>query len=282
MVESAGALNLVKMHSAGNDYVYLDTVGGPGLPADIDLSRLAVELSDRHFGVGGDGLILIYRAPSGRLGMRMFNPDGSEGEMCGNGMRCLASYCWRQGYVASPRFEVETLAGIIVPEVTPPDDPLATDLFVTVDMGPPREIRPLEVALGDDVYRGTFVSMGNPHFVTVVPDIGAIDLETIGPRLERHPAFPNRANIEFVQVLAPDRLRMRVWERWAGLTLACGTGAAASLVTTSRAGFTGGRATVVVDGGELGVEWVAGGPVFVSGLAVEVFRTRYSRALPRR
>ncbi len=279
------------MHSAGNDYVYLDTIGGPALPEGTDLSRLAVELSDRHFGLGGDGLIVIDRRPSGRLGMRMFNADGSEGEMCGNGMRCLASYAYRQGYVSAPRFEVETLAGIIIPEVVPGPAGGGADLEVTVDMGPPREIRPLELEVGPEVLgrgrpagsrvSGTYVSMGNPHFVTIVPDIAGVDLPSVGPVLERHPAFPNRANIEFVQVLAPDRLRMRIWERGSGVTLASGTGSSASLVAAVTAGVSSRETTVVVDGGELVVRWPAGGPVKVTGLAVEVYRTIWSRPLPR-
>ncbi len=321
-------LSLIKMHSAGNDYVYLDTINGPPLPEDVDIHRLAVELADRHFGVGGDGLIIIERRPSGRLGMRMFNSDGSEGEMCGNGMRCLAAYAWKQGFVSGPRFEVETLAGIIVPEIAPGQDRSLPDLMVTVDMGPPREIRPLELTLGevtgwtsaaggvpgageappeqqvpqtmpptvrptaratlqptraniDGCYRGVFVSMGNPHFVTFVPDVRLVDLAAVGPALEHHPAFPSRANIEFVQVLASDRLRMRIWERGSGITLASGTGSSASLVAAATVGAAGRSATVFVDGGELGVEWCAGGTVKVAGLAVEVFRTIWSRPLAR-
>lgn len=286
-------LSLVKMHSAGNDYVYLDAVGGPAPPDDVDIHHLATELADRHFGVGGDGLITIERRPSGRLGMRMFNSDGSEGEMCGNGMRCLAAYAWKQGYVPGPRFEVETLAGIIIPEIAPGQDRDLRDIRVTVDMGPPREIRPLELTLGPaggvapaqteiaGLYRGTFVSMGNPHFVSIVPDVAHVDLAVVGPVLERHSAFPNRANIEFVQVLAPDRLRMRIWERGSGITLASGTGSSACLVAAATAGVAGRSATVVVDGGELLVQWPPGGTVKVSGLAVEVFRTIWSRPLPR-
>jgi len=273
------------MHGCGNDYVYVDTVGGPGLPDGVDVSRLAVELADRHFGVGGDGLIIIYRAPSGRLGMRMFNADGSEGEMCGNGMRCLARYCWEEGYVDETRFEVETLAGVMTPEVTPLGGSTRRAASVTVDMGPPREIRQgleLEVPEGPAAgrYRGTYVSMGNPHFVVIVPDIRGVDLPTVGPALENHPAFPNRANIEFVEVLSRAKLRMRIWERGSGITLASGTGSSASLVAAAAGGHCDRRATVIVDGGELEVEWTADGPVRVTGPAVEVFRTTWTKPLP--
>ncbi len=298
-------LHLVKMHGLGNDYVYIDAVGGPGLGDDVDLSRLAVQLSDRHFGVGGDGLIIISRAPSGRLAMRMFNADGSEGEMCGNGVRCLAAYAYEQGYTDGPRIEVETRAGLIVPEVTPGPGSERRAVSVTVDMGPPREVRPgleLNVPAGPaasgsppaprspgvrgagrpgDVYSGTYVSMGNPHFVVLVPDVSQVDLPRVGPVLETHPVFPNRANIEFVQVLSPERLRMRVWERGSGITLACATGASATLVAAVTAGACRSRAKVVLDGGELEVEWTGDGPVVVTGPTEEVFRTTWSKPLPR-
>jgi diaminopimelate epimerase len=286
--ETPDGSHLVKMHSCGNDYIFLDAVGGPALPDGVDIGRLTVELSDRHFGVGGDGLIIIERRPSGRLGMRMHNADGSEGEMCGNGVRCLAAYAWRQGYVAERRFEVETRAGIIIPEILPTSPGLGDevqDLLVRVDMGPPREIRPLVLEVSADssaagIYRGVYVSMGNPHFVIVVSDIADVNLEMTGPVLERHPAFPDRANIEFVEVLAPDRLRMRIWERGSGLTLGSGTGASASLVAAASAGLTGRQVTAIADGGELVVEWAEDGPVWVTGVAVEVFRTIYNRRLP--
>jgi len=276
------------MHSAGNDYVYLDAVGGPVPPDDVDFSRLAVVLSDRHYGVGGDGLILIERRPSGRLGMRMFNSDGSEGEMCGNGMRCLASYAWREGYVRERRFEVETAAGVIVPEIVAGQDRTCPDILVTVDLGPPREIRALEVTAEDPLlgpapvsFQGTFVSMGNPHFVVMVPDAAAVDLVRLGPPLEHHPAFPGRANIQFVQVTAPDRLRVRTWERGSGVTLACGTGVSAALVAAVASRAAERKVRAVVDGGELEAEWSDDGSVKVTGLAVEVFRTKWRRPLPR-
>lgn len=280
------SLHLVKMHGCGNDYVFVDTIGGPPIPEGADLHRLAVRLSDRHFGVGGDGLIIISRSPAGRLGMRMFNADGSEGEMCGNGMRCLAAYVFEQGYVSATRFEVDTLAGVVIPEITPaPEGTAATGparrvASVTVDQGPPRGVQPgieLTVPAGRaaGAYRGTFVSMGNPHFVVIVPDIKTVDLGAAGPALEAHPYFPNRANIEFVEVLGPRRLRMRVWERGSGVTLASGTGASASLVAAACDGLCARKATVVVDGGELEVDWTPEGPVRVTGPTAEVFRTTY-------
>ncbi len=266
------------MHGCGNDYVYVDTIGGPPLPPDVDLPRLAAKLSDRHFGVGGDGLIIIERAPSGRLAMRMFNSDGCEGEMCGNGMRCLAAYAFEQGYTEGPSFEVETKAGLIRPSVTPAPGPGRRSASVTVDLGPPREIRTGVDAAG---FQGVFVSMGNPHFVVTVPDISKVELERVGPILERAPVFPQRANVEFVQVLSPGRLRMRVWERSSGITLACGTGAAASVVALATTGLAPRRAVVVLDGGELSVDWTDAGSVLITGPTEEVFRTDYTGELPR-
>lgn len=280
-------LRLVKMHSCGNDYVYLDAIGGPALPPGVDVGRAAAELSDRHFGVGGDGLIILYRAPSGRLGMRMFNSDGSEGLMCGNGLRCLAAYAHAEGYSPEPRLEVETKAGLVRADVRLRPGPGGQFAVVTVDLGPPGEIRPREVTLGGDgfspdprTYQGTYVFVGNPHFVVVVPDIVQVALAAVGPALETHPVFPDRANIEFVQVLSRSRLRMRVWERGSGITLACGTGAAASLVAAVAAGLADRRASLVLDGGELEVEWPENASVLVTGPAIEVFRTTYSRPLP--
>jgi diaminopimelate epimerase len=275
------------MHGCGNDYVFVDTIGGPGLPDGVDLSRLAAELADRRFGVGGDGMILIGRTPTGRLRMRMFNADGSEGGMCGNGMRCLAAYVFEEGYVGEPVFEVETPVGVIKPMIMPAPGPQPKALSITVDMGPPREVRPaltLDVPEGPAAgsYAGTYVSMGNPHFVIIVTDVGSVDLATVGPALEHHPAFPDRANIEFVQVLSSARLRMRVWERGSGITMACGTGSSAALVAAVTAGMAERSATVVVDGGELEVRWVEDGPVLLTGPFVEVFRTTYTRPLPRR
>lgn len=274
------------MHGCGNDYVFVDTIGGPELPEGVDVSRLAAELADRHFGVGGDGMIIIQRARSGRLGMRMFNSDGSEGRMCGNGMRCLAKYCYEEGYVDTTRFEVETLAGIIVPEVAVAPGPRRRVVEVTVDLGPPREIRSdLEVVVGEGPgsgrYRGTFVSLGSPHFVIPVSEAAAVDLAVVGPALERHAEFADRANIEFVEVRDRSRLRMRVWERGSGITLACGTGAGATVVAGAVTGLSARRVMVVVDGGELMAEWTPQGPVLVTGPAEEVFRTTYSRPMPR-
>jgi len=278
-------LKLVKMHGCGNDYVFVDTIGGPDLPEDVDVSALARHLADRHFGVGGDGLILIQKTPSGRLAMRMFNADGSEGEMCGNGMRCLALYCYKEGYARERRFEVETVAGVVVPEVIETGG-TGRRGTVRVDLGPPREIRPgleLEVSGGPGAgnYRGIYVSMGNPHFVVLADDLTQVDLERAGPALERHPAFPERTNVEFVAVLGPRRLRMRVWERGSGVTLACATGAAASVVAAASAGRCRRQVVVAADGGELEVEWTAEGPVLMTGPAVEVFRTTYTGELPR-
>jgi diaminopimelate epimerase len=281
------AVPFVKIQGAGNDYIYLDGIGGqlpPGDPAEW--SR---RLSDRHFGVGGDGIILVLRGERAPFRMRMFNADGSEGDMCGNGMRGFAKYVLEQGYVAEPAFEVETGAGIIRPHAeVAPDGRVHR---VRVDMGAPRlkrgqipmtgdpEAEAREVALplpdGREV-AVTAVSMGNPHAVIFLGREPAdADVLGDGPLLERHEAFPRRANIEFIQVLARDELRMRVWERGSGETLACGTGACASLVAAALTGRTGRQATVHLLGGDLEIAWAEDGHVHLSGPTVEVFRGAY-------
>ncbi|MBE3589216.1 MAG: diaminopimelate epimerase [Firmicutes bacterium] len=276
----------IKMEGAGNDYVYVDGVGRP-LP-DLDWPEVARRVSDRRFGVGSDGLILIARGERAPFRMIMFNADGSRGEMCGNGMRCLAFYVHAAGYTAAPEFEVETDGGPVRVAILESGRRRGR---VRVDMGPPRLEperipttlpgtpvvgAPLEV--DGRTVRVAAVSMGNPHCVVFLDEnhfgapLDGLDLEAIGPLFEHHPAFPQRVNTEFVEVEGPDRLRMRVWERGSGETWACGTGACAALVAAALTGRSGRRARVGVRGGELEVEWAAGGHVFLSGPAVEVFR----------
>ncbi len=282
------AVPFTKIQGAGNDYIYLDGIGAalpPGDPADW-----ARRLSDRHFGVGGDGIILVLRGESAPFRMRMYNADGSEGDMCGNGMRGFAKFVLEQGYIKEPVFDVETGAGLIRPHAeVSPDGRVHR---VRVDMGTPRLRRgeipmagapdgqareePLPLPDGREI-AVTAVSMGNPHAVVFLgrPPVDA-DVLGDGPLLERHPAFPRRANVEFIQVLGPNALRMRVWERGSGETLACGTGACASLVAASLTGRTGRAATVHLLGGDLEIEWSeADGHVYLSGPTVEVFRGSY-------
>lgn len=287
MAEIDGAgIPFTKMHGLGNDYVFVDLYrsGSEGLPFDpVSLSQ---EVSDRHFGIGSDGLILILPSETADFRMRIFNADGSEGEMCGNGIRCFAKYVYEQGYTRSTTFSVETGAGIIVPEVLAEGGRVRG---VRVDMGEPRTRRcdiPMEgppanqvieelLEAGGNLYRVTAVSMGNPHCVIFVEDLEEADVAGIGPVIENHPAFPRRTNVEFVQVKGPCELEMRVWERGSGITLACGTGACASLVAAVLTGRASRRARVHLPGGDLDIEWADDGHVYMTGPAVEVFRGVY-------
>ncbi len=280
----------IKMHGLGNDYVYIDCFPA-GRPPAGDLPALAREMSDRHRGVGGDGLILIMPGDRAPVRMRIFNADGSEGEMCGNGVRCVAKYAYEAGYAGgADEFDVETGAGVIRPRVYPgPDGRVAR---VRVDMGVPRlerEAIPMAgppggrvvdepLAVDGKILRITAVSMGNPHAVTFVDDVEQVDVPGLGRQVERHPAFPRRTNVEFVQVVRPDELIMRVWERGSGITQACGTGACATVVAGALTGRSARCATVHLPGGDLDIEWAGDGHVYMTGPAVEVFRGTY---LPR-
>ena len=281
-------LPFVKLHGTANDFVYVDARAG--LPAEP--AALAPRLCDRHRGIGADGLILLLPAtaaggPGGvpaDCRMEIWNGDGSRPEMCGNGIRGFAKFVWDRGLVAKNPLTVETDAG---------PKRLALELDadrrvcrVAVDMGRPewrgREIpvdadgevvdHPLEVA--GRTWQVTCVSMGNPHCVVFVDDVAALPLAEIGPRFERHPFFPRRVNTEFVRVVSPERLEMRVWERGAGETMACGTGACAATVAAARTGRAGRAVVVALPGGELEIAWLEDDRVRMTGDAVEVFEGR--------
>jgi len=279
-------MQFTKMHGTGNDFVMVDARA-----LDADWETLARAICDRHFGVGSDGLIVALPAPEADLRMRMFNPDGSEAEMCGNGIRCLAKYAVERG-IATPTdgaIAVDTLAGRLRCQVFGAN---GTVERVRVSMGRPRlapdEIPvlaessgplldlPVRVEGGD--FRVTCVSMGNPHAVHFTDEpVGAIDLEHVGPRVEHHPAFPRRVNFEVANVLGRDRLRMRVWERGAGLTLACGTGACATAVAARLRGLVDDVVDVELPGGTVRIEWDGAGEVYLSGPAETVFEGRWLR-----
>lgn len=264
------------MHGLGNDYVFVDLAGvdseePAGIPGGY--AALARAISDRHRGVGSDGLILVVRSPSG-LRMRIFNADGSEAEMCGNGVRCFALYVHSRGYAPGPACDVQTLAGVIstrILEVERGSDGEMRRAQVRVDMGPPREQRPLAVDAGGRRFDVQVVSMGNPHAV-IFDGWAEPDFPAYGPLLEKHPAFPQGTNVEFVRVCAPDHLEVLVWERGSGPTQACGTGACASLVAAAASGRAGREARVTLPGGELRVEWGEDGRVYMTGPAEEVCR----------
>jgi diaminopimelate epimerase len=266
------------MHGIGNDYIYIncfeETLGDPG--------ALSVRLSDRHVGIGGDGIILICPSETADFKMRMFNADGSEAQMCGNGIRAFGKYVFDKGLTKKTILTVETKAGIKQLTLNIENSRVVT---VRVDMGEPvlfasdipvkaqtPQFIDQPVTAGGDVYHITCVSMGNPHAVVYTDDVAALDLPRIGPPLENHPIFPERANIEFVQVVDDRTLKMRVWERGSGETLACGTGACASLVASVLNNKTQRRARLELLGGALDIEWSeTSGHVYMTGPAAFVF-----------
>lgn len=284
-------VSFVKMHGLGNDFVLMDCLQTTP-PPDDRLNAMSQAICDRHFGVGGDGLILILPDHQADYRMRMFNPDGSESEMCGNGIRCFGKYLFDAGLVQSPTVSVATMQGLQHIEIQEDAVPGARATMVRVDMGAPRLLRsqipmtpsdsngndgqvinePLEV--GGVTYRITAVSMGNPHCVIFVDDVESVPLKEIGLEIEHHEAFPQRTNVHFVQIIGPQKLWMRTWERGAGDTLACGSGACAVAVATALNGRLPGnnrRALVHLPGGDLDIEWAANNHVYMTGPATDVF-----------
>lgn len=283
-------LPFTKMQGAGNDYIYVN-----GFKEELtNPSELAVRMSDRHFGVGSDGLVLILPSSRADLRMRMFNADGSEAEMCGNATRCVGKYAYDHGLIKKNILSLETGAGIKIihlqiedgevhgatvdmgePVLTPAQIPVAMSQIAKDApegqrcIGCPIQIRGETVAI-------TAVSMGNPHAVVFSRDVASLDLPDIGPDYEKHSFFPNRTNTEFVELLSRTRIRMRVWERGAGETLACGTGACAAVVACVLNGLTEREVDVELPGGVLHINWdSASNHVFLSGPAVTVFTGEY-------
>lgn len=276
----------IKMEGCGNDYVYIDLLSGRGPVGGVrdlgDLPQLARWISDRHFGVGGDGLILIHPSDRADARMQMFNADGSEGEMCGNGIRCLARYLHDEGFARRSSLRVETGAGLKDLELRV----VAGEVHsVRVDMGcpvleraaipmlgPPGRVilEPLEV--DGRFLEITALSMGNPHCVLFVPEVARAPVATLGTAIENHPAFPRRTNVEFVQVIGEGEVAQRTWERGSGETLACGTGASAVCVAGVLAGRTQRSILNHLAGGDLRINWNADGHVLIEGPAREVFR----------
>jgi diaminopimelate epimerase len=272
-------MHFTKMHGAGNDYIYVDCFRNP-LPHDpASLSRA---ISDRHFGVGSDGLILICPSDKADARMRMLNADGSESEMCGNGIRCVAKYLYDHGLCRKPALTVETGRGVLTLELevrggivhrvrVDMGEPIleAKQIPTTLPGNPPIDL-PLTVA--DEPLRVTCISMGNPHCVTFVEQLSDALVLGRGPRLENHAAFPRRTNAEFARVNSTDDVTVRVWERGSGETLACGTGACAVAVAGVLTGRTQRRMVAHLPGGDLHLHWSeSDNHVYMSGPAVEVF-----------
>jgi diaminopimelate epimerase len=272
-------MRFTKMQGAGNDYIYVDCFAQE---APANLPELAKRISDRHFGVGGDGLILIRPSAVADARMQMFNADGSESEMCGNGLRCVAKYVYDHGICQRDTLRIETGAGVLT---------VALEIAggraerVTVNMGPPileaqrvptllggERVVERELAIGDRVLKVTCVSMGNPHCVIFVPEITDELVLGLGPKIERDSHFPKRTNVEFVEVLSRGELRQRTWERGSGETLACGTGASAVCVAGVLTGRADRRVRIHLSGGDLELEWRQSDDcVYKTGPAVEVF-----------
>lgn len=274
-------VRFTKMHGAGNDYIYVDA-SAYKLP---DPSRIAIKWSDRHTGIGSDGLVLIDQSPvpEADFSMRIFNADGSEAMMCGNASRCIGKYLYEKGLTNKTEIRLLTLSGVKTLSLHLSSDAKTVE-SVTVDMLAPvlsektqlttddGSMTEGEVRVLDATFRGTFVSMGNPHFVIFVDDIEKFDISKYGPLLEHYLLFPQRCNIEFVQPLTDGSLRTRVWERGSGVTMACGTGACATAVAASLTGRSSRRSTIVMDGGTLYIEWSpSDGHVYMTGPAAFCF-----------
>jgi len=279
-------LKFVKMHGAGNDFVIID--GEKEVIAEQSLPSLSRHICDRQLGIGGDGIILVLPSRVANFKMRMFNPDGSEAEMCGNGIRCFAKYVHDREMHKDVVMTVETLGGIKTLKLNAAGGRVRT---VRVDMGEPKLLRseipmkgknerviaePLKVQ--GKKYEITCVSMGNPHCVTFVDRVDEYPVAKIGPEFENHPNFPARTNVEFVEVMNQQEIKMRVWERGAGETLACGTGACASAVASILNDKVARKVTVHLRGGDLFIEWMGDNKVFMTGPAEEVFEGKIDPA----
>jgi diaminopimelate epimerase len=272
-------MKFTKMQGAGNDYVYVncfeETVDDP--------RQTAIQVSNRNFGIGSDGLILIMPSEKADVRMRMFNSDGSESEMCGNGIRCVAKYAYDHGVVSKTEITAETGNGVLTLQLFPGND--GKIVKVRVNMGPPRLTRaeiPMtgdpgakvvaeELTVLDRTFKITCASMGNPHYVIFVDDVAAFPVATYGPLIENNALFPRRTNVEFVQIISRGELRQRTWERGAGETLACGTGSSAVTAACVLNGLTEKKVLNHLSGGDLEMEWADDGNIYMTGPAVEVF-----------
>lgn len=250
-----------KMHGAGNDYIYVNCFE----ESIEDINETAAKVSDRHFGIGSDGLVLICPSKVADFRMDMYNSDGTQAEMCGNATRCVGKYVYDRGLTDKTQVTLETLAGIKILDLNVKDGKVES---VCVNMGSP-ELSPKNIPINSKLerfvdepvlvdgreYKVTGVSMGNPHAVTFIDDTDSLEIEKIGPKFENHPMFPKRINTEFAQIVDRNTIKMRVWERGAGETLACGTGACATLVAAVLNGLTDDEAGLILLGGTLHIRW---------------------------
>ncbi len=267
-------INFTKMHGTGNDFIVIDCRS-----FDLtDPAGFAVRYCHRRFGIGADQLLLLYPSDVADFKMRICNADGSEVEMCGNGIRCFAKYIWDRHISAKQTLEVETLAGIIKTERSGNDvkvdmgEPIFDPQKIPVNIQSPAPVVDYPLNIGGREFRLTFVSMGNPHAVIFIDeDVSKFPIETFGPQIENHLLFPRRTNVEFVNVADRNKLIMRVWERGSGETLACGTGATATAIAAMIKGLAEKHVTVSLSGGNLSIKWAPNNHAYMTGPAVEVF-----------
>lgn len=270
-------MKFTKMHGLGNDFIFLLNLEN----RELNYPEMTAKWCHRQLGIGADGLVVVLPSEIADLRMRIINADGSEANMCGNAIRCFARYAYERGLVQSTAFCIETFAGIMIPEVIIRNGQVEA---VRVNMGSPDILRAnipmvgdetaainVMLPLGDQEIAITSLLMGVPHTMIFVEEAEAIDLKTIGPMIEKHPSFPKGTNVNFVQVLNSDRIKLRTWERGAGATLACGTGSCASVVASILNEHTNRIVTVELQYGELLIEWLEDGTVFMTGPAEEVF-----------
>ncbi|MBU1169335.1 MAG: diaminopimelate epimerase [Proteobacteria bacterium] len=278
-------ISFMKMEGIGNDFIVIDD-RNMAIEQTYSYHTLAVKLCDRRFGIGADGLLIVRDSKTCDLCLKIFNSDGSEAQMCGNGVRCLARYAYESGITDKPKIRIETQAGVIIPRLNRDDKGVIRT--VTVDMGEPildpvkipfyaphpgTLTEAIETPLG--IVTITAVSMGNPHAVIFTDHVSQSPISELGPFLETHPLFPEKTNVEFIQVLSDRELRMKVWERGAGITLACGTGACAAVVAAILNGKTIDKVLVHLDGGDLHIEWDRKtNHIFKTGPAHVVFQGR--------
>lgn len=271
------SINFTKMQGAGNDYIYINAIKYK----INDPENISIKWSASHTGIGSDGLVLIESSDIADFKMRIFNADGSEAMMCGNASRCIGKYVYEHGLTRKEEISLETLSGIKFLKLHPEKGKI---LEVTVDMDIPRLKNQKQISTSDGsllegkievegiYYTGTFICMGNPHFVIFVNDLEKMDLSAIGPKIEHHPLFPERINVEFAQITDDNIIRMRVWERGSGITQACGTGACATAVAACLTKRCGRQSSVIMDGGKLDIKWnPENNHVYMKGPAVEVF-----------
>lgn len=257
-------ISFTKMQGIGNDYIYIDCTKDEILKQD-EIIPFAIRFSDRHFGIGSDGVILIKPSETGDFFMDMYNADGSRGKMCGNGIRCVAKYVYEKGLTKKTEINIETLSGVKQLSLAIENGKAER---ITVNMGKPiletdkipvlwsdKNLFNEAIAVGGKLYNITAVSMGNPHAVVYVKGIETLPVDKMGPLFEKHKLFPESVNTEFVEIIDRSHLRMRVWERGSGETMACGTGACATVVASVLNGFSDRKATVILNGGELNITW---------------------------